>query len=453
MPGLSARCVPPAAPPPSPGELLASWIGRLACLYDAPPEDLWYELTGSAPAEFGWNGSGLTIGGQLLEQFSHIAVAARLNVSAVVGTSVSAAFPAAPAAWLRSVTVSTVQVPWCPACLRGDAANGRPPYLRRLWAVGCIVICPRHRTPLVDTCPECGREARPVFRWAARFPVLVCVACGAALHGDGGIPRLPDTACTSAGLRVDERPSAAIAGVGWAQTMLLSALRGHPVAGPRNYRLAASRFIAFVESLVEDLLYPLGIAREAGWSTGGHPGANPPRCTLAGLLARDAFAVMAAVAAVLALSGAELHEKFDGTLRRQRPPGKPIDLARLWTRPSEGGAVLRCDRRYLTMVVGVIGSAVALTLQGDPAIAAYMAASGVAAPPPCHVPEDDDRFRRLAHRILTDPGNVARLAATRPPAARRRCLDRLAREALQAGAMPSTAARADRPHAPGRAVL
>ena len=70
MPGLSARCVLPAAPPPSPGELLAFWVGRLACLYDAPPQDLWCELAGSAPAEFGWNCSGLTIGGgQLLEQF------------------------------------------------------------------------------------------------------------------------------------------------------------------------------------------------------------------------------------------------------------------------------------------------------------------------------------------------------------------------------------------------
>jgi hypothetical protein len=452
VPGLSARCVLPAAPPPSPGELLASWVGRLACLYDAPPQDLWCELAGSAPAEFGWNCSGLTIGGgQLLEQFSHVAIAARLSVSAVIRTSVSAAFPAAPALWLRSVTVSTVQVPWCPACLRSDVENGRSPYLRRLWAVGCVVICPRHRTPLVDTCPDCGGAARPGFRWAVRCPVLICVTCGAALHGDEGIPRSPDTVRVSAGLRVEACLSAAVAGIGWVQTMLLSALRGHPVAGPRNYRLATSRFITFVESLVEDLLYPLGIAREAGWSVNG--GAGPPRCTPGGLPARDAFAVMAAVAAVLALSDAELHEKPGGTFRRQRSPGKPIDLARLWTRPSEGGAVLRCDRRHLTMIAGGIGSAVALTLQGDPAIAAYMAARDVAASPRWRLPEGNDRFHRLADRILADPGNVARLAATRTPAARRRCLDRLAREALQAGAMPSTAARADRPHAPGRAVL
>jgi TniQ len=447
----SARCVLPAAPPPSPGELLASWVGRLACLYDAPPQDLWCELAGCRPVEFGWNGTGLTIGSQLGEQFSQVAIAARLSVSAVVGTSVSAAFPAAPATWLRSVTVSTSQVPWCPACLRDDAANGRSPYLRCLWAVGCIVICPRHRTPLVDTCPECGRAARPVFSWAVRCPVLICVACGAALHGAEGTPRSPDIVRVSAGLRVEECLSAAVAGIGWAQTMLLSALRGHPVAGPRNYRLATSRFIVFVESLVEGLLYPLGIARDAGWSVDG--GAGPPRCTPGGLLARNAFAVMAAAAAVLALSGAELHEKFGGMLRRQQSPGKPIDLARLWTHPSEGGAVLCCDRRHLTMVAGGIGSAVALALLGDPAITAYMAASGAAAPPPCRIPEGNDRFRLLADRILTDPRNVARLAATRTPAGRRRCLDRLAREALQVEALPSRAARADRPYAPGRAVL
>jgi hypothetical protein len=235
--------------------------------------------------------------------------------------------------------------------------------------------------------------------------------------------------------------------------MLLRALRGHPVAGPRNYRLAAARFIAFVESVVEDLLYPLGIAREAGWSTDGQPGVNSLRYTPAGLPARDAFAVMAAVAAMLALPAAALHETFDGALRRQRQPGRPVDLARLWTRPSEGGAVLRCDRRYLTMVAGSIGGAVALTLRGDPAIAAYMAASGVAAQPPCRAPEDNDRFHCLARRILTDPVNAARLATARTPAARRRFLGRVAREALQVGAMPSTAARADRLCAPGRAEL
>lgn len=312
---------------------------------------------------------------------------------------------------------------------------------------------PTHRTPLVDICLKCGRQADPVFRWAARCPVLVCVTCGAPLHSDGSIPQLPDTVCSSAGIYIDEPPSAAIAGIGWAQTMLLDALRGHPIAGPRNYRLAAARFIAFVEGLVDDLLYPLGIAREPGWSASSQPGVDPLRYKLGGLFARNAFAVMAAVAAILALSDAELPEKFNSVFQRQRQPDESIDLAQLWTRPSEGGAVLRCDRQDLAMVVGGIGVAVALTLLGDPAIAAYMAARRVATEPSCRVPDDNDRFHCLARRILSDRVNVARLAATRSPAARRRRLGRMAREALQAGAVPSTAAREDRPRAPGRAVL
>ena len=157
MPGLTARSVLPIAPPPFPGELLASWFGRLACCYDAPPWALWHEIAGSAPAEFGWNDTGVSVSGQLSEPLCRIAIAARLNASTVVETTASAAFPAAPATWLRSLTVSMSQIPWCPACLSGDVRDNRAPYLRKGWAAGCVVVCSQHRTPLVDTCPECGR--------------------------------------------------------------------------------------------------------------------------------------------------------------------------------------------------------------------------------------------------------------------------------------------------------
>jgi len=127
--------------------------------------------------------AGRVCAGGFFEQFACVAIATSLDVRTVTETTMSAMLPAAPAAWLRSMTVSTYQIPWFSACLRGDAARDRPPYLRRLWAAGCVVICSRHRAALVDTCAGCEGRIRPVFRWAGGGPMLVCVAYEAPLHG------------------------------------------------------------------------------------------------------------------------------------------------------------------------------------------------------------------------------------------------------------------------------
>ncbi len=95
---------------------------------------------------------------------------------------------------------------------------------------------------------------------------------------------------------------------------------------------------------------------------------------LAGLPARDTFIVMAAIAAMLALPDAAARGKCRGRVW-WRQLAAPLDLARLWTDPSEGGAVFRCDERDLRMAAGHIGAAVALTLRSDPDIATFMAAA------------------------------------------------------------------------------
>jgi hypothetical protein len=444
----------PLAPPPLPGELLASWIGRLACLYDAPPEGLWYELAGSPAAELALIGHNQPSGNSLLEQCAPIAIATRLEVGAVAATAMSVMLPAAPAAWLRSEIVSTYQVPWCPACLRDDVAHHRPPYLRRLWAAGCVVVCPRHRAALVDTCPGCQRRTRPVFRWEGRGPVLVCATCEALLH-DYATGSSSDAGNGPTGSLAGDCPSAAILGAGWLQTKLLRALRGHPVAVCRD--ITPARTLPIVEALVGYLLFPLGIVRDAGWpATESNGTPAPPRCTPTGLAAQDAFAVAAAVAALLALPDEELDERFVGALWRQRTLGEPIDLSPLWLHPGEGGGVLRCDRQHVFMAARDIGVAVALMVLGDPVIAAYLAARRSVAVPPrrsAPPPEEDDRLLQMAQRILTDPANVVRLAAARTPAARRRLLGRLAREALQAAGPPATSTRAGRARVPGQAAI
>jgi TniQ len=446
------------APPPLPGELLASWIGRLACLYDAPSDLLWHELAGALAVELAPFGHHQPGGDGLREQFARIAIATRLEVGAVAATAMRVMLPAAPVRWLRSEIVSTYRVPWCPPCLRDDVTHHRPPYLRRLWAAGCVVICPRHRAALVDTCPGCQRRTRAVFRWEGRGPVLVCTACEALLH-DYATGSSSAAGNGPTGSVAGDCLSAAIAGASWLQAKLLRALGGHPVAVCRD--AAPARTLPIVEALVGYLLFPLGIVRDVGWPATG-PKGMPPRCSTTGLSARDAFAVAAAVAALLALPDEELDDRFEGALWRQRTLGEPIDLSRLWLRPDDGGGVLRCDRQHVFTASQDIGVAVALTVLGDPVIAAYLAARRRVAVPPSGAtpppratppPEADDRFLQMAQRILTDPANVVRLAAARTPAVRRRLLGRLAREALEAAELPATSTRAGHARVPGRAAL
>jgi len=444
----------PLAPPPLPGELLASWIGRLACLYDAPPEGLWDELAGSPAVELALIGHNQPSGNVLLEQFARVAIATRSEVGAVAATAMSMMLPAAPAPWLRSEIVSTYQVPWCPACLRDDVAHHRPPYLRRLWAAGCVVICPRHQAVLVDTCPGCQRRTQPAFRWEGGGSVLICASCEALLHGHAiGLPS--DAGDTPTGGLAGDCPPAAILGAGWLQTKLLRALRRHPVAVCPDATPAT--FLPIVEALVGHLLFPLGIVRDARWVATGPTGTpTSPRCSPTGLSARDTFAVVAAVAALLALPDEELDEKFEGALWRQRNLGEPIDLTRLWIHPDDGGGVLRCDQQHVFTATQDIGVAVALVVLGDSAIAAYMAARrsvAVPSPRPAPPPEEDDLFRRRAQRIVTDPATAARLAAARPPAVRRRLLGRLAREALRAKGPPATSTRGGHSRVLGQAAL
>lgn len=202
-----------------------------------------------------------------------------------------------------------------------------------------------------------------MFRWTSGGPVLVCASCGAALCEAAE----PQAAAGMAGAAIDASSSIA-SGVVWSQTMVLRALRGEPVAGPRRYRLAAVAFIAFIEDLIADLLYPLGIAREAGWWPGYKAAVSP---TPADLPIRDAFAIMAAIAATLALPRKVLRAPIAHPAWRREAA---MALSPLWASPNEDGAVMRCDPRTRTMIAGQVGTAVAMTLWRDPAIAAYHAA-------------------------------------------------------------------------------
>ena len=66
----------------------------------------------------------------------------------------------------------------CGACLESD----RTPYVRSLWHLGWLAICPRHHTILLSRCEQCHSGLRVAqFATAASFSPTTCSQCGEPL--------------------------------------------------------------------------------------------------------------------------------------------------------------------------------------------------------------------------------------------------------------------------------
>jgi hypothetical protein len=68
----------------------------------------------------------------------------------------------------------------CGPCLEGDAA----PYVRSLWHIGWLAVCPIHDTVLLRRCEQCRCGIRvSQFVTCARFSPTICTRCGDSLVG------------------------------------------------------------------------------------------------------------------------------------------------------------------------------------------------------------------------------------------------------------------------------
>ena len=68
----------------------------------------------------------------------------------------------------------------CGHCLEGD----KKPYLRNLWLIGWMAVCPHHGTILIERCNACGARVRVgmgPFSATAPFSPGTCARCGASL--------------------------------------------------------------------------------------------------------------------------------------------------------------------------------------------------------------------------------------------------------------------------------
>ncbi len=163
---------------PAPGELLSSWLHRLAYANGIPPR--YFGALLGAPGE-NWSARLdralpdrilLVLGEHThkpLEDIAALTIApdalARLRLPLRPGSQQTCA-PRTQATWLQ----------FCPACLAEDET----PFFRRGWSLATRLSCFRHGCRLRDRCPSCGHGLAP-FSQKRLVPHQICASCGAAL--------------------------------------------------------------------------------------------------------------------------------------------------------------------------------------------------------------------------------------------------------------------------------
>lgn len=163
---------------PAPGELLSSWLHRLAHANGVPPR---------------YFGAVLGVAGETwsAQLDRHLPDAVRrllLDHTSICPEEIDGLCLAnSPLSTLRlrlrtrpqDAGTSTAQSCWlqfCPTCLREDEV----PYFRRSWTLATRVSCFRHGCRLRDRCPSCGQGLAP-FRRDRLVPQQYCAFCDASL--------------------------------------------------------------------------------------------------------------------------------------------------------------------------------------------------------------------------------------------------------------------------------
>lgn len=169
----------PVAPRPFRDELLSSWMARVAARYGAEPLELMVYLAGQGSKDAGArqvDDAATNMG--LLRLW---AKACRIDPERLRRRSLASRYPDRPRDWFLTETV-----PVCLACFDADVAAGRDAYLRVNWRLTEQVVCPTHRSMLLDRCPACGGHLRPSLRMLNGLLRSFCRKCDAVLTGGGG---------------------------------------------------------------------------------------------------------------------------------------------------------------------------------------------------------------------------------------------------------------------------
>lgn len=183
----------PVAPRPFRDELLSSWVARVAARYGAEPLELMVYLAGQGGGDAG--AQQVDDVAPDMELLRLWAKACRIDPERLRRRSLASRYPDQPRGWLLIEIV-----PVCLACFDTDVVADRDAYLRVNWRLAERVVCPAHRTMLLDRCPACLGRLRLSFRMLNGLLRPFCRKCDAVLTGRGGETEDPLKADFAAGV-------------------------------------------------------------------------------------------------------------------------------------------------------------------------------------------------------------------------------------------------------------
>ena len=163
---------------PAPGELLSSWLHRLAYANGIPPH--YFGTLLGAPGE-NWSARLDRALPDRILQFlrEHTGIPVEDIAALTIAPDPLAVLRLPLRASPQQSCAPRRQVTWlqfCPACLTEDET----PYFRRGWSLATRVSCFHHGCRLRDRCPSCGGGLAP-FSQKRLVPHQICARCGAAL--------------------------------------------------------------------------------------------------------------------------------------------------------------------------------------------------------------------------------------------------------------------------------
>jgi hypothetical protein len=286
----------PVAPRPLTGEAVLSWVRRAGARYDLTASELIALLRPGAGSVFVSRVAGLTWQADA-ELDALLASAARLDVARIRGLRTVRADGQEPTAWHRYSRA------WCPECLRDDLAQHGEVFERAIWRLGCCVVCPKHCTRLIQTCPACT-FGHCRFEPVDGYQRLICPSCRraadvllrrtamneAAAQQPGLFGLMPGPELTRSILKLQTDTIAALAGAAQGSAGLW------PPAMP------AGQFATMVRDLADASLNPWRLGGRRDWRLlRDDEAAAPTRGAgaFAAVKARVAFDLAGIVAAVV----------------------------------------------------------------------------------------------------------------------------------------------------------
>lgn len=176
--GLAAGRRWPVDVKPAPGELLSSWLQRLAHTNGVPPRYFGAVLGAAGEA---WSAQFDRHLPEAVRRLllDHTSICPEVLDGLCLGPSQPSVLRLRLRTRPQEAGTSTAQSAWlqyCPVCLRDDEV----PYFRRSWTLATRVSCFHHGCQLLDRCPSCGQGLAP-FKQARIVSQQHCGFCDAPL--------------------------------------------------------------------------------------------------------------------------------------------------------------------------------------------------------------------------------------------------------------------------------